>query len=78
MKERDLKELGEALLQEVSSDITPKKLIKAVQKTHPDASKKEIVRAAFYALIANAHKVSDDKATKLHAFATNESRSGDL
>ncbi|KQV28082.1 hypothetical protein ASC97_06965 [Rhizobium sp. Root1203] len=52
MKERELKELGEALVREISTKITPKKLVKAVQKAHPEATKKQIVRAVFYALIA--------------------------
>lgn len=56
MKERDLKELGEAILREVRTDITPKKLMAAAREAHPNASKKEIIRAAFYALIANAEK----------------------
>ncbi|WP_156390402.1 hypothetical protein [Rhizobium sp. Root1203] len=34
MKERELKELGEALVREISTNITPKKLVKAVQKAH--------------------------------------------
>jgi hypothetical protein len=53
MKERELKELGEALIKETSTNTTPKKLIKAVRKAHPEATKKQIVRAAFYALIAH-------------------------
>ncbi|MBX5012542.1 hypothetical protein [Rhizobium lentis] len=40
MKEQDLKELGEAVLKETRTDITPKQLIKAVMKSHPQASKK--------------------------------------
>jgi hypothetical protein len=52
MKERELKELGEALVRVISTNITLKKLMKAVKKAHPEATKKQIVRAAFYALIA--------------------------
>lgn len=59
MKEHDLKELGEAILREVRTDITPKKLMEAIRKAHPDASKKEMIRAAFYALIANAEQHSE-------------------
>ncbi|MFD2237767.1 hypothetical protein [Aureimonas populi] len=31
-------------------DVKPKDIIKAVRKEHPSASKKDVVRAAFYAL----------------------------
>ncbi|WP_028749462.1 hypothetical protein [Rhizobium mesoamericanum] len=76
MKERELKELGEALLHEIRSDITPKKLVRAVQKSHPDATKKEIVRAAFYALIAKADK--SHKAAKPKKVAKTEQASSEL
>jgi hypothetical protein len=52
MKERELKELGEALVREISTNMTPKKLVKAVQKAHTEATKKQIVHAAFCALMA--------------------------
>ncbi|MBX5000770.1 hypothetical protein [Rhizobium lentis] len=71
MKEQDLKELGEAVLKETRTDITPKQLIKAVMKSHPQASKKEIVRAAFYALIAHAGN-EPEKAGILQDFAITE------
>lgn len=51
--------------------MTPKELLKAARKAHPDASKKEIVRAAFRSLISVAD--SDvDKAVILHNFALQE------
>ncbi|KMO42547.1 hypothetical protein VQ03_10520 [Methylobacterium tarhaniae] len=52
-----------------------KDLIAAVRDQHPDATKKQIVRAAFYAL---THGVDDDleQAQRLHAFALTE-RAGD-
>ncbi|MBB4192406.1 hypothetical protein GGE45_001969 [Rhizobium aethiopicum] len=68
MKEQDLKELGEAILKETRADITPKQLIRAVMKSHPQATKKEIVRAAFYALIAHAGN-DPEKAGILQDFA---------
>jgi|UPI00055CE099 hypothetical protein len=68
MKEHDLKELGEDILREVRSDVTPKKLMAAVRKAHPEASKKEIIRAAFYALIAHADE-SPEELVPLHKFA---------
>ena len=71
MRESDLKELGEAILKETRSDITPKQLIKAVRKAHPEATKKEIVRAAFFALIANADG-EPAKAAQLQDFAISQ------
>ena len=51
--------------------MTPKELLKATRKVHPDASKKEIIRAAFHSIIAVAD--SDvDKATPLQTFALQE------
>ena len=75
MKDHDLKELGETILREVRSDITPKKLMAAIRKAHPQASRKEIIRAAFYALIANAEQ-HPEKLEPLHKFAI-EQRSPD-
>ncbi|MBY5570368.1 hypothetical protein HFO55_24485 [Rhizobium leguminosarum] len=76
MKESDLKDLGEAILNETRSDITPKQLIKAVRKAHPEATKKEIVRAAFYALIANADR-DPHKAAALQDFAITQRMNDD-
>ncbi len=46
----------------------------AVRKEHPNASKKDVVRAAFYALIAHAD--SDmERAFRLHEFAMIERKS---
>ena len=49
----------------------PKELIAAVRKKHPEASKKEIVRAAFYAL-SDSTEGSAERAQRLHAFAIGE------
>lgn len=49
----------------------PKDLIAAVKQKHPDISKKEIVRAAFYAL-TDSGSVDAEKARDLHAFALSE------
>ncbi|TLX04232.1 MULTISPECIES: hypothetical protein [Rhizobium] len=68
MKEQDLKELGETILKETRADITPKQLIKAVMKSNPQATRKEIVRAAFYAVIAHAGN-EPEKAGILQDFA---------
>ena len=51
--------------------MTPKELLKLARKAHPDASKKEIIRAAFHSIIAVAD--SDvDKAVLLQNFALQE------
>jgi hypothetical protein len=51
--------------------MTPKELLKAARKAHPDASKKEIIRAAFHSIISVAD--SDvDKAVILQNFALQE------
>lgn len=48
--------------------MTPKQLLKAARKEHPDASKKDIARAAFFSIIANADQ-DHGKAKNLQAFA---------
>jgi hypothetical protein len=59
------------LLQLARPKMTPKELLKAARKAHPDASKKEIIRAAFHSIITVAD--SDvDKATLLQSFALQE------
>ena len=59
------------LLQLAKPKMTPKELLRATRKAHPDASKKEIIRAAFHSIITVAD--SDvDKATLLQSFALQE------
>lgn len=59
------------LLKLARPKMTPKELLKAARKAHPDASKKEIIRAAFHSIITVAD--SDvDKATLLQSFALQE------
>ena len=70
----------QAIAKTLSSVATPgmkrKQLIAAIRKEHPDASKKEIVRAAFYALTDVA--LSDgEKARRLHDFAISERATGE-
>lgn len=48
-----------------------KELIAAVREKHPKASKKDIVRAAFYAL-TSAVDGDVERAQRLHDFALNE------
>jgi hypothetical protein len=59
------------LLRLAKPKMTPKELLKAARKAHPDASKKEIIRAAFHSIITVAD--SDvDKAALLQSFALQE------
>ena len=51
--------------------MSPKELLKLTRKAHPDASKKEIVRAAFRSLIVAADTDSE-KALLLQDFALKE------
>jgi hypothetical protein len=51
--------------------MTPKELLKAARKAHPDASKKEIIRAAFRSIITVAD-TDAEKATLLQNFALTE------
>ena len=59
------------MLRIVKPDMTPKQLLKAVKKVHPKASKQDIVRAAFHAIISNAD-AAPEKSKKLQAFAISE------
>lgn len=59
------------LLSLVRPKMTPKELLKAARKAHPDASKKEIVRAAFRTVIAAAD-TDAEKALLLQDFALKE------
>lgn len=56
--------------------IKRKELIAAVREKHPKASKKDIVRAAFYAL-TSAVDGDVERAQRLHNFALGERSSGD-
>lgn len=71
----DIQALAATLKKLAKPDMKRKDLIAAVRDQHPDATKKEIVRAAFYTL---THDVDDDpeQAQHLHAFALTE-RAGD-
>jgi hypothetical protein len=51
--------------------MSPKELLKLTRKAHPDASKKEIVRAAFRSLITAAD-TDAEKALLLQDFAIKE------
>jgi hypothetical protein len=74
MEADEMQAIADTLMRVVTPDMKPKQLIKAARKEHPKASKKDIVRAAFFSIIAHA---DDDhgKAKNLQAFAIAE-RSG--
>jgi hypothetical protein len=59
------------LLELARPKMTPKELLKAARRAHPDASKKEIIRAAFRSIITVADSDAD-KATVLQNFALQE------
>ncbi len=59
------------LLELAKPKMTPKELLKAARKAHPDASKKDIIRAAFRSLITVADSDAD-KAALLQNFALSE------
>ncbi len=64
------------LLKLAKPKMSPRELLKQTRKAHPDASKKEIIRAAFASIIAVAD--SDiDKALLLQDFALQERAEGD-
>ena len=60
--------IEETLLTKLRPGITPNELVRAVRAVHPEATKKEIIQAAFAAVIAFA-EVDPDKARALQDFA---------
>ena len=63
--------IQKTLLELAKPKMSPKELLRLTRKAHPDASKKDIVRAAFGSIIAVAD--SDvDKALVLQTFALQE------
>lgn len=71
----NIQALADTLHKLAKPDMKPKELMASVRKKHPDASKKQIVRAAFFSLIQDANSNSE-KSKRLHAFALSE-RVGD-
>ena len=67
----EIENLAATLHRVAKPDMKPKELVAAVREQHPKATKKEIVRAAFYAL-TQAPETNADKARHLHAFALTE------
>lgn len=70
-KEKIEDSIQKTLLQLAKPKMSPKELLKQTRKAHPDASRKEIMRAAFSSIIAVAD--SDvDTALILQDFALTE------
>lgn len=67
-----------ATIQEVAAPgAKPKAIIAAVRERHVGASRKDVVRAAFYALTAGA-QIDPDKAKRLHALAIETRGEGEV
>ncbi|CDX27056.1 conserved hypothetical protein [Mesorhizobium sp. ORS 3359] len=71
MDASELQAIGDTLIRLVTPGTTPKDLVKAVRKEHPGARKKDIARAAFHVIVANADQDSG-KSRNLQAFALAE------
>lgn len=77
MTDNEIEKISATLARLATPKITPRELLKAVHKRHPEASKKAIVRAAFYSIISNADS-DPAKADRLQGFAIGERASGEL
>ena len=75
METNELQAISQTILRLATPDMKPKKLFKAVREAHPDASRKEIMRAAFLAVIARSH-IDPEGAKQLHDVVMDE-RGGD-
>ncbi len=75
METSELQAISQTILRLATPDMKPKKLFKAVRDAHPDASRKEIMRAAFLAVIARSD-IDPEGAKQLHDVVMDE-RGGD-
>lgn len=66
-----LAELAATLRRVAAPGIKPKDLVAAVREKHPEATRKEIVRAAFYSL-SDGHDADPSQSGTLHDFALKE------
>jgi len=66
-----VEDIKATLLRLARPRMSPKELLKQVKRVHPDASKKEIIRAAF-ATVITAVDSDIDKALLLQDFALKE------
>lgn len=76
MASEKIEDLSTTLLTIARPGLKPRDIVKAVRETHPKATRKQVVRAAFYALTSEK-KVDDGAAAVLHAFAISERTSPD-
>jgi hypothetical protein len=70
-----IEEIAATLRSVATPGMKPKALRAAIRERHPEASKKEIVRAAFYA-VTETSPAGQDVRPELHTFALYE-RAGD-
>ena len=71
MQATEMQAIGDTLMRIVTPEMTPKQLLKAARKEHPNASKKDIARAAFFSIISHADQ-DIGKSRNLQAFALAE------
>jgi hypothetical protein len=64
-------EIAETLRGVATSGMKPKAVLAAVRERHPEVTKKEVVRAAFYAL-TESHGSNPEHLGDLHSFALTE------
>lgn len=76
MASKRIENLSLTLTQLATANASPKQMLRTTRKQHPKATKKEIIRAAFDALIEAADK-DPQKAKTLQQFALSQ-RAGDL
>jgi hypothetical protein len=79
MKEKAMAEIAriaETVERLAKPGMEPKDLLDAVRKEHPHATKKEVARAAFYAVIL-ASEQDSDRVTELHHIAVDTRNSHD-
>lgn len=77
MTDSEIETISTTLTRLATPKTTPKQLLKAVRRHHPEASRKTIVRAAFYSIISNADS-DPARARRLQGFAIGERASGDM
>lgn len=75
MNTEEMQAIADTLMRVVTPDMSPKQLLKTVRTEYPKASKKDIARAAFFSIIANAEE-DHGKTKNLQAFAIAERVTG--
>jgi hypothetical protein len=71
MASTNLESIAQTLHRLATPDMKPKDLMRSVREAHPDVSKKDVVRAAFFSVIAHAGEDAA-RADRLHDFALRE------